>query len=102
MHAATAFNIPVLTPFCFPSDLNLGRLMPISSLNRYYPYGVPSVVVQPEHTLPDCKDSTDVFGCKMINQSHCINQITPQTMFTAFNILKQQIAKNATEPLYVK
>ncbi|MBR1730775.1 MAG: glycosyltransferase family 9 protein, partial [Selenomonadaceae bacterium] len=45
MHAATALKIPVLTPNCFANDI---EMTPASSLQRYHPYKVPSVVVRPK------------------------------------------------------
>ena len=102
MHAASAVGIPVLAPFCFPQDIKLpSNLDIISSLKRWYPYGVPSIIVQPKHALPECKDSKDDSGCKIENkEAHCINQITPKTMFRAFQLLKKQISKNVIETVF--
>ena len=97
MHAAAAVSCPVLTPNCFPADL------PISSNDIpqiWYPYGVPSVIVQPEHALPECKDFHHPFGC-MANFPHCITQIEPETIFRGFHILKERIALKINEPLYI-
>lgn len=97
MHAAAAFNIPILSPSCFPAD----KEMPIVSMpQKYYPYDVPSVLVQPQHSLPECKDSKDLWGCQIRNKPHCINQITPEKMLTAFGYLVKRIEKNAREPLF--
>ena len=102
MHAASAVGIPILAPFCFPQDIKLpSNLDIISSLKRWYPYGVPSIIVQPKHALPECKDSKDDSGCKIENkEAHCINQITPKTMFRAFQLLKKQISKNVIETVF--
>ena len=98
MHIAAALKVPVLVPFCFPADIQTTNE---STIKMFYPYHVPSVIVQPKHALPECKDSKDSYGCKIRNRPHCITQIKPETMFTAFKLLKEQIAKGSTEPLYV-
>ena len=96
MHAAAALNIAVLSPNCFPMDL---QMFPTSFPQKYYPYGVPSVIVRPAHALSECKNSDELSGC-MMEESHCINQITPDTMFKAFQFLSKQIAENAKEPVF--
>lgn len=96
MHAAAALNIPVLSPNCFPMDL---QMIPSSAPQKYYPYDVPSVIVRPVHALSECKNSNELSGC-MMNEAHCISQITPEKMFEAFGLLKKQIAQNAKEPLF--
>ena len=101
MHAATALKIPVLTPNCFANDI---EMTPASSLQRYHPYKVPSVVVRPKHALPECQNSTSseriITGCTA-EEPHCINQITPEKMFEGLQLLNKQIAKNAKEPLFL-
>ena len=103
MHAAAALKVPVLSPNCFPADMQMTFL---SFINQYYPYGVPSVIVQPEHALPECKNLNDkvnvlsyTTGCKS-DKPHCINQITSESMFQALMLLNKQIAKGAIEPCY--
>ena len=98
IHAAATLKIPVLSPNCFPVDM---EMTPASFPQRYYPYNVPSVIVQPKHALPECKNSKNkrATGC-VADRPHCINQITPENMFQAFKHLQKQIAKNATEPVF--
>ena len=100
MHAATALKVPVLNINCFPADMGM---TPFSFPQRYYPYDVPSVIVQPKHALPECKNSKNPMsattGCTA-GKPHCINQITPENVFQAFKHLKKQIANNATEPVF--
>ena len=98
MHIAAALNVPVLTPSCFPMDINLPF---ISTVQRWFPYGVPSVIVQPKKALPECKKSQDFLGCRS-DSPHCINQIKPEAMFQAFQILKQQVERQICEPLYLE
>ncbi|MBR1730739.1 MAG: glycosyltransferase family 9 protein, partial [Selenomonadaceae bacterium] len=96
IHAAAALKIPVLTPNCLAADIKNQS----SSIKRWYPYNVPSVTVMPKNALPECRNSNNFFGCTQ-NYSHCINQIPPHIMFQALHILKDQITKNNTEPVYV-
>lgn len=97
VHVATTVNCPVLTINCFSADL------PILSTNIpqiWYPYGVPSVIVQPKQSLLECRNSDDIFGCAA-NFPHCITQINPETLFKEFHLLKERVAKKINEPLYI-
>ena len=100
MHIAAAVGCPVLSPDCFAEDLpeHEGNVIPYI----YSPYGVPSVIVRPEHALPECKNSDvyDQYGCKA-NFPHCITQIEPKTLFKGFHLLKERAAKKINEPLYI-
>ena len=97
MHAAAAVGCPVLSPNCFPADLPIS---PNDIPQIWYPYGVPSVIVQPEHALPECKDFHSPFGC-VATFPHCITQIEPETLFRGFKLLKERIAEKILAPLYV-
>ena len=99
VHVAAAAGCPVLTLMCFATDL------PISDRDnpqRWYPYNVPSVVVQPKRALPECKNISlhDFRGCAA-NFPHCITQIEPATLFKGFKLLKERIAKKINAPLYI-
>ncbi|MBR2180208.1 MAG: glycosyltransferase family 9 protein [Selenomonadaceae bacterium] len=96
MHAAAALGIPVLSPNCFPADMEMNNM---SSPQRFYPYGVPSVIVQPQHALSECKENVMAkffTGC-VANESHCIKQISPQTLFQGLQILKQAVKNGEKE-----
>ena len=100
MHVAAAVYCPVLTSNCFAADL------PIRSTDiprRFYPYGVPSVIVQPKHALPECRpiNGYDSYGCKVEPVPHCIAQIESETLFKGFKLLKKRIAAGINEPLYM-
>ena len=97
MMMAAAVKLPVLNPNCFAADLPLNET---SVLKVFYPYHVPSVIVMPEHALSDCKNSTGGYGCKHLER-HCIAQITVEKMFNAYNRLKERIAANNIEPLFI-
>ena len=98
LHLASAAKTPVLTPNCFAANLD-----PHSStvIKACYPYHVPSVTVQPKHTLPECDGSDDLLGCRVYTRPHCITQITVEKMFEAYNILKERITANNIEPLFI-
>jgi len=100
MHVAAAVYCPVLTPNCFAADL------PIRSTDiprRFYPYGVPSVIVQPKHALPECRpiNGYDSYGCKVEPVPHCIAQIESETLFKGFKLLKKRAAAGIKEPFYM-
>lgn len=99
LHIASAVDCPILEPICFAADL---KMLNTDCPRRWYPYGVPSVVVQPEHILAECKlpNSHAYRGCRA-NIPHCIVQIEPQTLFKGFQLLKERIAKKINEPIYI-
>lgn len=92
MHLAAATNTPVLSPNCFPLEFKIGY----NSLKRWYPYEVPSVIVCPAHALQGCKDSKDFYGCRS-KEPHCITQITPADLFSAYKILLERAAESNTK-----
>ncbi len=101
LHMAATLNVPVLEIMAFPADL------PLKAYDEhlvYYPYGVPNVIVQPAHALPECanpKFPHNAYGCKIIGKPHCITQIKPETVFKGFKLLKERIAQKIIEPLYI-
>lgn len=97
MHMAAAMKTPVLTPSCFATDLDVGY----SVLDIYYPYQVPSVTVLVKKALPECKNVRSGVGCVIEKEPHCIVQIEPDTMFAAYQMLKERIEKNIIEPIFV-
>lgn len=99
MHIAAAVKCPVLEPNCCPADLP-NQNSRHSRLNS--PYNVPSVLVQPKNALPECifDNSYNGTGCRA-EIPHCITQIAPETIFKGFHILKERIAQNKIEPLYI-
>ena len=99
MEMASAVKCPCLVMECFPKDLDSG----ISDVPRVYaPYKVPCVSVQPKHALPECAVNEPYYsyGCRA-DRPHCITQIEPETIFKGFHLLKERIAKNLIEPLYI-
>ena len=97
MHMAAAVKTPVLSPNCFAADL---PMRDDSIPKVFYPCGVPSVIVQPKHALSDCKGSTESFGCTHYER-HCIAQIAVDKMFEGYRRLKERIAANNIEPLFI-
>ena len=97
MHMAAALKVSVLMPSQVAADLpdSAGGV-----LKNYYPYRVPSVIVQPKQALDECRGSTHYYGCRHSN-SHCITLITVEKMFEGYELLKRRIADNNIEPLFV-
>lgn len=99
MHVAAAVGCPVLTPNCFPADLDCDY----HAFPRFFaPLSVPSVTIQPAHALTECavNEPNLNYGCRMM-RPHCITQITPEKIFEGFHLLKQRIVENNNEPLYI-
>ena len=99
LHEAAAVKCPILTVNCFSLDLpNKEKSIP----KTYAPHHVTSVVIQPKHALPECavNEPYDSYGCRA-DRPHCITQIDPETIFKGFHLLKDRIAKNLIEPLYI-
>lgn len=99
LHLASTSKCPVLVAECFPADLE-SRFIDIP--RRLGAYRVPSVSVQPKHALPECANNHpyNEYGCRS-EQTHCIAQIEPETLFKGFKLLKEIVAKNTSEHLFI-
>lgn len=98
-HVAAGVGCPVLSPNCFAANFKMGAL---DAPARWSPYGVPSVIVQPEHALPECnKKPYGGHGCKKKEIPHCITQIAPETLFKGFHLLKERAERKINKPLYI-
>lgn len=98
MHIAAAAKLPILQVNCFPANL---PMTPVSIPVRFAPYKVPSVTVFPAEALDDC-DELLAYGCKRINEAHCIASIKVETVLQGYGILKRRIEANDLTPLYLK
>lgn len=98
MHIAAAAKLPILQVNCFPANL---PMTPVSIPVRFAPYKVPSVTVFPAEALDDC-DELLAYGCKRINEAHCIASIKVETVLLGYGILKRRIEANDLTPLYLK
>ena len=103
LHVASAVKCPCLAVFPFPADSPPASFT--DGLRLFRPYKVPSVVVHPEHALPECVREKNLpytpFGCRVLDKSHCIAQIKPETIFEGFQILKEKVAKKIITTTYV-
>ena len=99
LHIAAIVGLPVLEVCCYGSDLPLDeKAIPQS----YYPYRTTSVIVQPARALADCaEEPRDPYGCKHIEEAHCIASIKPQTALEAYHLLLQQVKEGKREPVFV-
>ena len=98
LHIAAAAKLPILQVNCFPANL---PMTPVSIPVRFAPYKVPSVTVFPAEALDDC-DELLAYGCKSINEAHCIASIKVETVLQGYGILKRRIEANDLTPLYLK
>ena len=99
LHMAAVIGLPVLEICCYGADLPLDeKAIPRS----YYPYRTTSVIVQPVRALADCaEEPRDAYGCKHIEEAHCIASIEPQTVLEAYHLLLQQVKEGKREPVFV-
>ena len=92
-HIAAAMKVPSLVVYTYAADLPQNGH---STVETYYPYHVPTVLVQPEKALSPCKPIHsplgEVFGCTAM-QPHCITQVSVDEMYegwlTLMNITHQ-------------
>ena len=103
LHVAAAVKCPCLAIFPFPADYPAASFT--DGLRLFRPYQVPSVVVHPEHALPECAREKNFpytpFGCRILDKSHCIAQILPEIIFEGFKILKEKISKKIVDTTYI-
>jgi len=97
MNVAAACGLPVLVPTCLSADRKPDET---TTYGAFYPFGVPSVSVQPRHPLPGCQWPLNTNGCRK-TQPHCICQITPERMQTGFHVLLDRIRAQETTPAYI-
>ncbi len=91
MHIAAALKIPVLAVFSYAASLPMCGL---SLMEKYYPYHVQSVLIQPDEPLAECcnDDSLlhELFGCSAM-KPHCITQITVEELYEGYCALMHEI-----------
>ncbi len=91
MHIAAALKLPVLTVFSYAASLPLKGL---SLLEKYYPYHVPCVILQPDEPLMGCRDDDslfhELFGCSAM-KPHCITQVGVEEMYEGYHALINEI-----------
>ena len=102
LHMAVAANKPVISCICEPKDsIKRAGYGSLSSHARFHPYyGTikendkwiecenKAIVLQPEHSLEECKTELIHSYCKHVSSSHCITQIDYKEIVKAFNKLK--------------
>lgn len=99
MHLATSVKCPVLAVHCFPKVLHSKET---DDFKLFSPYKVAAVTVQPKHALPECAVNKPYhpLGCRA-NKPHCITQISPETLFRGFKLLKEKITKKIIDTTYI-
>jgi heptosyltransferase-2 len=90
MHLAAAAGSAVVEISCHP---RAGDVEHYNSPVRLHPWGVPHVVVQPEHAADGCRDSCES------SQPHCILEIQPGQVFEAVRRLVRAGGKVQSEIL---
>lgn len=85
MHIAAALRIPIIMLGHEASDYQKNYL---SMCKRFSPWQSPTIILQPPHALKPCCDLSPRVGC-IANVSHCIAQIPPEEIATAFENLRK-------------
>ena len=81
-HLAAAMKCPAIVISRHPKD---GDPEHPNSPARFAPWGIPAVVLQPEHGLDDCTTR-----CRQIHRPHCVQQIAvPEVVGAARALLMQ-------------
>ncbi len=80
-HIAAAIKLPSLVVYSYAADLPANGH---STVETYYPYHVPAVLIQPNKALSPCKPIHSPFGeirgCTA-NEPHCITQVSVDEMY---------------------
>ncbi len=83
MHMAATFQVPIIAVYRQPKDKD--QIVPgvFNEYFRFAPWQATAIILRPDHALGDCKDVPVYGGCKYPD-SHCINQVKPNEIVTAF------------------
>lgn len=92
IHMAKTFDLPTISMIYESKDVEHAEgAGTLSSYLRYSPWQDrckhESIVLRPEHALPECVGSMIHGGC-IRNQAHCITQIKPEEIVNAYKRIK--------------
>ena len=83
-HCAAISHIPTIKLMPEAKDREFVCDRGLSQVAQYYPWQTAAIVLRPEHPLEGCKDTLCYSGCAE-KKPHCITQIEPDEIITAFN-----------------
>ena len=90
MHMATALDIPLVTLYREAKNRAMAPAGLFSESTRFAPWQARAVVLQPEIAKDDCLHTVVYGGCKE-SSAHCIAQITPREIVTAFDYMAENL-----------
>ena len=87
MHLAAAEKIPVIYLSRVAKDRKEHFPNEPTESEIYFPYRTKTILLQPEHQLDDCAEKEFFAGCSS-NEVHCISQIEPEEIVSAFDAME--------------
>lgn len=88
MHMAAANQIPCLVLYREAQDKEDYLPGAFSEYRRFPPWQTKSIILRPDHQLPDCAELDETYGWCHSEEPHCITQITPQEIVEGFAALE--------------
>ena len=88
MHMAAANQIPCLVLYREAQDKEDYLPGAFSEYRRFPPWQTKSIILRPDHQLPDCAELGETYGWCHSDEPHCITQITPQDIVAGFEALE--------------
>lgn len=102
MHLAVVAKLPVIYPSRIAKDRKKHFPNEPTEIEGAFPWQTKVILLQPEHQLGECAVTPGLFGC-ISNTSHCIAQIKPEEIVSAFdtmkNFLKSEIKEIKCPPI---
>ena len=89
MHMAAASKIPCLVLYREAQDKEDYLPGAFSEYGRFPPWQTKSVILRPDHPLPECEAKGETYGWCHSDEPHCITQITPQEIVNGFTALEE-------------
>ena len=88
MHMAAANQIPCLVLYREAQDKENYLPGAFSEYRRFPPWQTKSIILRPDHQLPECAARDEVYGWCHADAPHCITQIAPQEIVEGFAALE--------------
>ncbi len=88
MHMAAASKVPCLVLYREAQDKEDYLPGAFSEYGRFPPWQTKSVILRPDHQLPECEAKGETYGWCHSDEPHCITQIEPQEIVDGFATLE--------------
>ena len=88
MHMAASAQLPCVVLYREAQDKEDYLPGAFSEYRRFPPWQTKSIILRPDHQLPDCAELGETYGWCHSDEPHCITQITPQDIVAGFEALE--------------